>query len=154
MFKVDSELSSLNRKSLEKKTDPGDASKKFVQLYNFDQPGDLVLSVDKYTRRLPEGYKLVVRHEKSGDVDNDTEVEYADLSIDVQNISVDLSVDSEGITSKKSISRNSNDELQIYNFDNATQDLTATFQSNGMLPDGIDVLVRYNNEIHYANLSV
>ena len=72
------------------------------------------------------------------------------MSIDVQNISVD----SEGITSKKSISRNSNDELQIYNFDNATQDLTATYQSNGMLPAGIDVLVRYNNEIHYANLSV
>ena len=150
MFKVDSDISSLHRKSLEKKTDPGDASKKFVQLYNFDKPGDLVLSVDKYTRCLPEGYKLVVRHEKSGDVDNDTEVEYADLSIDVQNISVD----SEGITNKKSISRNSNNELQIYNFDNATQDLTATYQSNGMLPAGIDVLVRYNNEIHYASLKV
>lgn len=73
VFKVDSDISSLHRKSLEKKTDPGDASKKFVQLYNFD---------------------------------------------------------------------------------NATQDLTGTFQSNGMLPDGIDVLVRYNDEIHYANLSV
>ena len=36
MFKVDSDISSLNRKSVEKKTDPGDASKKFVQLYNFD----------------------------------------------------------------------------------------------------------------------
>ena len=71
VFKVDSDISSLNRKSLEKKTDPGDASKKFVQLYNFDQPGDLVISVDKSTRRLPEGYKLVVRHEKSGDADND-----------------------------------------------------------------------------------
>ena len=44
--------------------------------------------------------------------------------------------------------------LQIYNFDNATQDLTGTFQSNGMLSDGIDVLVRYNNEIHYASLKV
>ena len=44
--------------------------------------------------------------------------------------------------------------LQIYNFDNATQDLTGTFQPNGMLSSGIDVLVRYNNEIHYANLSV
>ena len=65
-----------------------------------------------------------------------------------------ISVDSEGTTSKKSISRNSNGELQIYNFGNATQDLTATYQSNGMLPAGIDVLVRYNNEIHYANLSV
>ena len=63
-------------------------------------------------------------------------------------------VDSEGTTNKKSISRNSNGELQIYNFDNATQDLTGTFQSNGMLSDGIDVLVRYNNEIHYASLSV
>ena len=73
VFKVDSELSSLNRKSLQKKTDPGDASKKFVQLYNFD---------------------------------------------------------------------------------NATQDLTGTFNSNGMLSDGIDVLVRYNNEIHYASLKV
>ena len=71
MFKVDSDISSLNRKSLEKKTDPGDASKKFVQLYNFDAPGNLVLSVDKSTKRLPEGYKLVVRHEKSGDADND-----------------------------------------------------------------------------------
>ena len=71
MFKVDSDISSLHRKSLEKKTDPGDASKKFVQLYNFDEPGDLVLSVDKYTRCLPKGYKLVVRHEKSGDVNND-----------------------------------------------------------------------------------
>ena len=150
MFKVDSELSSLNRKSLEKKTDPGDASKKFVQLYNFDKPGNLVLSVDKYTKLLPEGYKFVVRHEKSGDVDNDIEVEYADLSIDLQN----TSVDSEGTTSKKSISRNSNNEIQIYNFDNATQDLTGTFNSNGMLSDGIDVLVRYNNEIHYASLSV
>ena len=73
VFKVDSDISSLNRKSLEKKTDPGDASKKFVQLYNFD---------------------------------------------------------------------------------NATQDLTGTFQPNGKLSDGIDVLVRYNNEIHYASLSV
>ena len=150
MFKVDSELSSLNRKSLEKKTDPGDASKKFVQLYNFDKPGNLVLSVDKYTKLLPEGYKIVVRHEKSGDVDNDIEVEYADLSIDLQN----TSVDSEGTTSKKSISRNSNNEIQIYNFDTATRDLTGTFNSNGMLSDGIDVLVRYNNEIHYASLSV
>ena len=150
VFKVDSELSSLNRKSLEKKTDPGDASKKFVQLYNFDQPGNLVLSVDKNTKLLPEGYKFVVRHEKSGVVDNDIEVEYADLSIDLQN----TSVDSEGTTSKKSISRNSNNEIQIYNFDNATQDLTGTFNSNGMLSDGIDVLVRYNNEIHYASLKV
>lgn len=65
-----------------------------------------------------------------------------------------ISVDSEGKTNKKSISRNLSGELQIYNFDTATQDLTATFQSNGMLPAGIDVLVRYNNEIHYANLSV
>ena len=65
-----------------------------------------------------------------------------------------ISVDTEGKTNKKSISRNSNDELQIYNFDAATQDLTATFQPNGMLSGGIDVLVRYNNEIHYANLSV
>ena len=73
VFKVDSDISSLHRKSLEKKTDPGDASKKFVQLYNFD---------------------------------------------------------------------------------NATQDLTGTFQPNGMLSDGIDVLVRYNNEIHYAGLKV
>ena len=72
------------------------------------------------------------------------------MLIDVQNISVDT----EGKTNKKSISRNSNDELQIYNFDTATQDLTATYQSNGMLPDGLDVLVRYNNKIHYANLSV
>ena len=150
LFQVDNDISSLHRKSLEKKTDPNDADKKFVQLYNFDQPGDLVLSVDKYTRRLPEGYKLVVRHQKSGNAGNDIEVEYADLSIDVQNISVD----SEGKTSKKSISRNSKGELQIYNFDNATQDLTGTFQPNGMLPDGIDVLVRYNNEIHYASLSV
>ena len=70
----------------------------------------------------------------------------------MQNISV--AVDSEGTTNKKSISRNSNSELQIYNFDTATQDLTGTFQPNGMLSDGIDVLVRYNNEIHYANLSV
>ena len=44
--------------------------------------------------------------------------------------------------------------LQIYNFDNATQDLTGTFNSNGMLSNGIDVLVRYNNEIHYASLKV
>ena len=65
-----------------------------------------------------------------------------------------ISVDTEGKTNKKSISRNSNGELQIYNFDTATQDLTATYQPNGMLSDGIDVLVRYNNEIHYANLSV
>lgn len=65
-----------------------------------------------------------------------------------------ISVDTEGKTSKKSISRNSKGELQIYDFDNATQDLTGTFQPNGMLPDGIDVLVRYNNEIHYASLSV
>lgn len=65
-----------------------------------------------------------------------------------------VSVDSEGTTSKKSISRNSNGELQIYRFDNAAQDLTCTFQQNGMLQDGIDVLVRYNNEIHYAGLKV
>ena len=65
-----------------------------------------------------------------------------------------ISVDTEGKTNKKSISRNSNGELQIYNFDTATRDLTGTFQSNGMLSDGIDVLVRYNNEIHYAGLSV
>ena len=36
VFKVDSDISSLHRKSVEKKTDPGDADKKFVQLYNFD----------------------------------------------------------------------------------------------------------------------
>ena len=50
--------------------------------------------------------------------------------------------------------QNGQPALQIYNFDNATQDLTGTFKSNGMLSDGIDVLVRYNNEIHYASLSV
>ena len=47
---------------MQKQTDPNDVEKKFVQLYNFDNPGDLVLSVDKYTNKLPEGYKLVVRH--------------------------------------------------------------------------------------------
>ena len=72
------------------------------------------------------------------------------MSIDVQN----TTVDSEGTTGKKSISRNSNGELQIYNFDTATRDLTGTFNSNGMLSDGIDVLVRYNNEIRYAGLKV
>lgn len=51
-------------------------------------------------------------------------------------------------------SQNGQPALQIYNFDNATQDLTGTFQPNGMLSDGIDVLVRYNNEIHYASLKV
>lgn len=50
--------------------------------------------------------------------------------------------------------QNGQPALQIYNFDNATQDLTGTFQPNGMLSNGIDVLVRYNNEIHYASLSV
>lgn len=65
-----------------------------------------------------------------------------------------VSVDSEGTTSKKSISRNSKNELQIYNFENGRNDLTGTFQPNGMLSDGIDVLVRYNNEIHYASLKV
>lgn len=328
VFKVDSDISSLHRKSLEKKTDPEDADKKFVQLYNFDEPGDLVLTVDKCTKLLPEGYKLVVRHEKSGDEDNDIEVEYADLSIDVQNMSADtevmqdesnatqsidaaystqdkanfhrlhnfelnqaaskseweddtenwnvlvrhkdgsnlvldyvriedlsgnslsslsselstiientiilsaiqkadsevpvdlssiervtwtdddgkshrafslynfeadnkialeeldkdtdallvrtgtgqkvlqyldlsclsgssaVSVDSEGETGKCSIGKNSNNELQIYNFENATTDLTAGFVNDGKLPDEIQVLVRYDNEIHYANLSV
>ena len=50
--------------------------------------------------------------------------------------------------------QNGQPALQIYNFDNATRDLTGTFNSNGMLSDGIDVLVRYNNEIHYAGLKV
>lgn len=83
MVLVDNDISSLNRNSLEKKTDPEDADKKFVQLYNFDEPGDTVLSVDKYTHQLPDGYKLVVRHEKDGDDDNSVDIEYCDLSIDV-----------------------------------------------------------------------
>ena len=160
VFKVDSDISSLNRKSLQKKTDPEDVDKKFVQLYNFDQPGDLVLSVDKYTRRLPEGYKLVVRHEKSGDADNDIEVEYADLSIDVQNISADTSLTS---LNQKSIEQkhygqgeDSENYFQLRRFEEGTGDYTLDQLSANR--SNIDVLVRDRSsgqlrELKYATLN-
>ena len=167
LFQVDNDISSLHRKSLQKKIDPEDADKKFVQLYNFDQPGDLVLSVDKYTKRLPEGYKLVVRHEKSGDVGNDIEVEYADLSIDVQNISVDvqnISADT-SLTSlnQKSIEQkhygqgeDSQNYFQLRRFEDGTGDYTLDQLSANS--SNLDVLVRDRSsgqlrELKYAALN-
>lgn len=166
LFQVDNDISSLHRKSLQKKTDPNDANKKFVQLYNFDQPSDLVLSIDKYTKRLPEGYKLVVRHQKSGDAENDIEVEYADLSIDVQNISVDvqnISADT-SLTSlnQKSIEQkhqgtgeDSENYFQLRRFEEGTGDYTLDQLSANR--SNIDVLVRDRSsgqirELKYATL--
>ena len=87
-----------------------------------------------------------------------TEVDYLELSSLV--VSCDANFYSKQPKEMKSASiewtsaEKGQPALQLYNFDNAAQDLTGTFQPNGMLPDGIEVLVRYNNEIHYAGLSV
>ena len=87
-----------------------------------------------------------------------TEVDYLELSSLV--VSCDTNFYSKQPKEMKSASiewtsaEKGQPALQIYNFDNATRDLTGTFNSNGMLSDGIDVLVRYNNEIHYAGLKV
>ena len=95
---------------------------------------------------------------KDSTVSGPTEVDYLELSSLV--VSCDTNFYSKEPKEMKtaSIEWTSTDKgqpaLQIYNFDNATQDLTGTFQSNGKLSSGIDVLVRYNNEIHYATLSV
>ena len=147
---VDSEITSIKRNSLEKKTDPADAQKKYVQLYKFDDPGYTVLSVDKYTNKLPEGYKLVVRHEKDGEGGN-TEVEYCDLSIDVQN----MSADSDFEVKTKSIDADRIDNyFSLHNFSEAGTNETFTpKKANGYrLPDtGKELLYRDGNELKYCN---
>ena len=147
---VDSEITSLKRNSLEKKTDPADAQKKYVQLYKFDDPGYTVLSVDKYTNKLPEGYKLVVRHEKDGEGGN-AEVEYCDLSIDVQN----MSADSDFEVKTKSIDADRIDNyFSLHNFSEAGTNETFTpKKANGYrLPDtGKELLYRDGNELKYCN---
>lgn len=152
LFQVDNDISSLHRNSLEKQTDPSDADKKFVQLYNFDEPGDLVLSVDKYTHQLPEGYKLVVRHHKSEEnEDRDVDIEYADLSIDVQN----MSADSEFEAKTKSIDADRIDNyFSLHNFSEVGTNATfAPRKENGYkLPDdGKEILYRDGNELKYCN---
>ena len=95
---------------------------------------------------------------KDNTVSGPTEVDYLELSSLV--VSCDTNFYSKEPKEMQTASiqwtsaQNGQPALQIYNFDNATQDLTGTFQSNGMLSSGIDVLVRYNNEIHYATLKV
>lgn len=149
VFQVDNDISSLHRSSLQKQTDPNDADKKFVQLYNFDNPGDLVLSVDKYTNKLPEGYKLVVRHQKDGEGGN-AEVEYCDLSIGVQNMSADSEIEN----STKSIEK-TDDVLRLYNFGAGNTDLTVTLdKGNPETSSSINVLVREGTELKYAALSI
>ena len=147
---VDSEITSIKRNSLEKKTDPEDAKKKYVQLYKFDDPGYTVLSVDKYTNKLPEGYKLVVRHEKDGE-DGNAEVEYCDLSIDVQN----MSADSDFENKTKSIDADRIDNyFSLHNFSEAGTNETFTpKKANGYrLPDtGKELLYRDGNELKYCN---
>ena len=147
---VDSEITSIKRNSLEKKTDPADAEKKYVQLYKFDDPGYTVLSVDKYTKQLPEGYKLVVRHEKDGEGGN-VEVEYCDLSIDVQN----MSADSDFEVKTKSIDADRIDNyFSLHNFSEAGTNETFTpKKANGYkLPDtGKELLYRDGNELKYCN---
>ena len=147
---VDSEITSIKRNSLEKKTDPADADKKYVQLYKFDNPGYTVLSVDKYTNKLPEGYKLVVRHQKDGENGN-TEVEYCDLSIDVQN----MSADSDFENKTKSIDADRIDNyFSLHNFSEAgTNETFIPKKANGYkLPDeGKEILYRDGNELKYCN---
>ena len=95
---------------------------------------------------------------KDNTVSGPTEVDYLELSSLV--VSCDTNFYSKEPKEMQTASiqwtsaQNGQPALQIYNFDNATQDLTGTFQSNGKLSSGIDVLVRYNNQIHYASLSV
>ena len=95
---------------------------------------------------------------KDNTLSGPTEVDYLELSSLV--VSCDTNFYSKEPKEMKTASiewtsaQNGQPALQIYKFDNATQDLTGTFQPNGMLPDGIDVLVRHNGEIHYANLKV
>ena len=147
---VDSEITSIKRNSLEKKTDPADAQKKYVQLYKFDDPGYTVLSVDKYTNKLPEGYKLVVRHQKDGEGGN-AEVEYCDLSIDVQNMSADTDFE----LKTKSIDADRIDNyFSLHNFSEAGTNETFTpKKANGYrLPDtGKEILYRDGNELKYCN---
>ena len=147
---VDSEITSIKRNSLEKKTDPADAKKKYVQLYKFDDPGYTVLSVDKYTKKLPEGYKLVVRHDKGGEGGN-AEVEYCDFNIDVQN----MSADSEFEAKTKSIDADRIDNyFRLHNFSEAGTNETFTpKKANGYrLPDtGKEILYRDGNELKYCN---
>ena len=95
---------------------------------------------------------------KDNTLSGPTEVDYLELSSLVVSCDTDFYSKEPKEMQTASIQWTSTEKgqpaLQIYNFDNATQDLTGTFQSNGMLSDGIDVLVRYNNEIHYASLKV
>ena len=111
---VDTEISDLNLSSIDKrKTD--DDSRTYLTLHNFYQSDkDLTLSISHETPNLPANIQLLVR-----DSDGVTkELKYADLSVDLQNISTDTQVTNNQYSIDMIHSDEINgDYLQLYNFD-------------------------------------
>lgn len=176
MISVDSDVSSLMLSSLETLSAEyqisglsGEMETKIGNVYsfwNFDKAQRISLgealakeASDSQGQETSCRVDVVLRvGRKDSTMSGPTEVDYLELSSLV--VSCDTNFYSKQPKEMKTASiewtstEKGQPALQIYNFDNATQDLTGTFQSNGKLSNGIDVLVRYNNEIHYASLSV
>ena len=176
MLSVDSDISSMMLSSLDTLSTEyqisglsGEMDTKIVNAYsfwNFDKAQRISLgealakeSSDSQGQETSCRVDVVLRvGRKDSTMSVPTEVDYLELSSLV--VSCDTNFYSKEPKEMQTASiqwtsaQNGQPALQIYNFDNATRDLTGTFNSNGMLSDGIDVLVRYNNEIHYAGLKV
>lgn len=144
---VDTDVESTGQYSLEhiKEVDGLD----YYQLYQFEDTNrNLTLSIDNEHIELPVDYRVLVRRV---DGKGNLVLDYANLSI---NLSADVSCDSEGTTNKKSIGKNSNNELELYNFHNGSaSELTVKFDNGVMTNSGSQVLVRNNGVLKYAALS-
>ena len=144
---VDTDVQSTGQYSLEhiKEADGLD----YYQLYQFeDTYRNLTLSIDNEHIELPDDYRVLVRRV---DGEGNLVLDYANLSI---NLSAVVSCDSEGTTNKKSIGKNSNNELELYNFHNGSaSELTVKFDNGVMTNSGSQVLVRNNGVLKYAALS-
>ena len=83
----------------------------------------------------------MVRHEKSGDADNDIVVEYADLSVDVQNISADAAVRQDESYKTKSIDAaySTQDKANFHRLHNFESDAVA---EKANWDDTMHVLIR------------
>lgn len=122
----DGDADVIEQKSIQRKQENNED---YYQLYNFD----LATTFDTDVSTI-NNYDILVR--------DGNELKYTKLSIDTNDISVKVD--------NKSINRNSNDELQLFNFSNGNT--TATDLANTLISDSSDkaeIVVRQSGEVNY-----
>ena len=133
LFQVDNDISSLHRNSLEKQTDPNDADKKFVQLYNFE------LDAVAEKANWDDTMHVLIRKKE----DSNLELDYIRLS-DLSG--ANISVDTEYSSTSESIQQQDDGVVKINGWDTKTA-LSVTEVSSYV--DEYDVLMRHNTDGKY-----